>query len=160
MAGDVYDDPELRSEDDYPDTVTFDRPGDRVRGEVIRVDRADLPFGPVLKYSILEERSRREVQLLAGPKNLKGQLLKLRPRPGDILDVELVELRRTGAGSNPAKLFDVQVTPAGRSTTSDRRRDDYYEERERRARPEPGRRAPAPRDEEPFPMDEGDMFDR
>jgi hypothetical protein len=120
---DIYDDPDLQGDDDeYPETVKFDRPGDSVRGTVLTVDRFDGRYGPGLKYSLRSEGNGRTVEVLAGasPKDLKSQLLKRRPRPGDLLSIELIELRPTKMG-NPFKVFVIDVVPGDEPGRDDER---------------------------------------
>ena len=103
---DIYDDPEINTgEDEYADQVSFNNVGDSVRGTVLAIDKITTRFGPVLKYTLYT--GEREVSMLAGGKNLKAQVLAMKPRVGDVLDVKLIELRDTAMGT--AKLYDVRV---------------------------------------------------
>lgn len=106
---DIYGDPELQQENDYPDQVRFEQVHDRVRGEILKIEKINTRFGPTVKYSLLA--GDKEVTMLAGSKNLWGQLLQLKPEPGDVLDITLVELRSTAQGT--AKLFDIKVERSG-----------------------------------------------
>jgi hypothetical protein len=106
---DIYDDPDLRDDDDYPDQVRFSQVGDSVRGHITRIEKINTRYGPTLKYWI--NTGQREMTMLAGSKNLKGQLISLRPRPGDMIDIRLVELR---SGSNGTlKVFDIETYESG-----------------------------------------------
>ena len=106
---DIYSDPDLQPDNDYPDQVRFDALHDRVRGRVMLVEKINTRFGPTAKYTLFTENG--QMTMLAGSKNLWGQMLTLKPQVGDILDVELIELRQTAQGT--AKIFDVQVEPGG-----------------------------------------------
>jgi hypothetical protein len=113
VATDIYDDPRINAGDsEYPNQVRFDRVGDKVRGRVLSIEVIDTTFGPTLKYMLFT--GDRQVSMLAGTKNLHGQMLSKRPRPGDVIDVELIELRDTQRGT--AKIFDVKVEPGDVST--------------------------------------------
>jgi hypothetical protein len=81
--------------------------GDKIRARVLSVEKITTRFGPTLKYRLFDGQAERS--MLAGSKNLKGQMLELRPRAGDVLDVELIELRSTANGT--AKIYDVKVEP-------------------------------------------------
>jgi hypothetical protein len=118
---DIYDDPALRADmdDSFPPTLKFVMVGDRAKGVVTEVGKLENRNGVALKYKLAEVTARQEgeqtkldrAELLAGTKNLKGQLLQLRPRPGDTLDITLAELRPSQYG-NPAKIFRVVHTSA------------------------------------------------
>lgn len=108
MSRDIYDDPTIQ--DDDGDFIKLEQIGDECHGTVLDITVIQAKFGPVLKYSI-RLATGREASFLAGSKNLKGQLMSLKPRAGDHLDIKLVELRPTTMGS-PLKVFAVSVTPA------------------------------------------------
>jgi len=137
----IYDDPELQQDDDYPDQVRFDRVGDSVRGRVLSMEKITTRFGPTPKYMLRTERG--DVSLLPGAKNLWGQLLSIKPDVGDVLTIELIELRTVSQGT--AKIFDVKCEPGDRPTA-----------------PPPTAPAPDPgRSTAPRPMssdDESDIF--
>lgn len=115
MASDIYDDPDLKPDTVFDDSVTLERIGDGVRGRVLRVERANSRYGPALKYTLFGEPrgpsnpnvGMRQVTMLARAKNLSAAMMEERPRAGDTIDVTLIELRDTAAGT--AKLFDVAV---------------------------------------------------
>ena len=111
---DVYDNPGLTGEDE-DDFIKFEQVGDDVQGTVLDITVVPTKFTPdgVLKYGVKLDSTGREASFLAGSKNLKGQLMTLRPRPGDHLDIRLIELRPTQMGS-PLKVFEVKMTPAGK----------------------------------------------
>jgi hypothetical protein len=113
MARDIYDEPTIQPEDD--DFIRMEQVGDGVQGTILKIDIIPAKFGPVLKYT-MQLGAGREGSFLAGSKNLKGQLMSMKPRPGDWLDIKLVELRPTTMGS-PLKVFEVNVMPAGQPTS-------------------------------------------
>jgi hypothetical protein len=121
----VYDDPDLQ-DSDFPPTVKFEAIGDRVRGTVLAPPtkflgrkRQDGTQNFAIKYRLgraaLRQRGqqsqRDEVELLAGSKNLKGQLMSLRPEAGDVLDIELVETKRSEYGSD-TKIYKITIEGA------------------------------------------------
>jgi hypothetical protein len=108
MARDIYDDPRIQSEDD--DYIRMEQIGDGCQGTVTALEVIDAQFGAVLKVT-LRAQGGREVSFLAGSRNLSGQMMTKRPRPGDFLAVKLVELRPSGPGRSPLKVFEVNVTP-------------------------------------------------
>ena len=137
----IYDDPDLQQQSDFPDQVRFDRTGDRVRGRVLTVEKINTRLGPVAKYLLMTDDGQRS--LLAGAKNLWGQLLEIKPEPGDVLDIELIELRSVSNGT--AKIFDVRCERSGASSLAP----------PAQQRPDPGRASPPPR-----PTSDGtDIFD-
>lgn len=112
MARDIYDDPGIQ--EDEGDFIKLDEVGDGVQGTIQDIQVIPAKFGPVLKYT-MRLAAGRSGSFLAGSKNLKGQLMSMKPRPGDWLDIKLVELRPTQMGS-PLKVFEVNVMPAGSQT--------------------------------------------
>ena len=122
---DIYDDPDL-TDSDFPLTVKFDVLGDRVRGVVLAEPtkyasprRPDGTQSFAFKYRLGnaalsqagQQFRRDEVELLAGAKNLKGQLITLKPRAGDLLDIELIEKKPSGYGSD-TKIYRIIHEPA------------------------------------------------
>jgi hypothetical protein len=104
MPNDIYDDPDINTgEEQFPDQLKLEHPGDHYRGRVLSVEKITTRYGPTLKYMLFD--GQRQQSMLAGQKNLKAQLLELRPRPGDVLDMTLIELRDTANGR--AYIYDV-----------------------------------------------------
>jgi hypothetical protein len=99
----IYDDPDLQPDTDYPDQIKLERVGDKVRGRVLSAEKITTRFGPTPKYMLRTQQG--DQSLLAGAKNLWGQLLELKPEVGDVLTIELIELRTVSQGT--AKIFDV-----------------------------------------------------
>jgi hypothetical protein len=151
---DIYDDPEITENALQQNQVRFEQVGDRVRGRVLSVEKVNSRFGPTLMYRLFDGNDERVV--FAGSVNLKGQMLELRPRPGDVLDIELIELRKSNAG-NDTKIYDVQLERADKSALAPSPRVET-QARAQRA-PDPGR-APAPRQVQTLDDDGEDMFDR
>jgi hypothetical protein len=159
MPYDPYDDPEINTpDDDYPDQVRFERVGDSVRGRVLSVEKITTRYGPTLKYMLFDGNVQKS--LLAGGKNLKAQMIELRPRPGDVIDVKLIELRTVSQGT--AKIYDVEIERGNVQTLAPpppapAQRQEQVMSDGVQTRPDPGR-APAPR---PIQSDdEPDLFDK
>jgi hypothetical protein len=127
---DPYEDPEITDNAaGFPLTVKFEEFGDRVRGVVVDIERWDPPPRkpketpqPILKYKLAEcvvsQRGKQtkedQAELLAGAKNLKGQLLSVKPRLGDEIDITFTSTSKSSFGSD-TKYFKVVVTdPEGR----------------------------------------------
>jgi hypothetical protein len=110
-----YNDPRLQSA--LGVRARFERIGDRVRGVVTMIDVFSSGNGNALLYKVAEvtmsqegRQSRQdEIEIIAGSKNLLGQLMVKQPQVGDVLDLELIELRPSPMG-NPLKVFKVEVT--------------------------------------------------
>lgn len=104
----IYDDPEINTpEDDFPDQIKFNVPGDRVRARVLSIEKITTKFGPTLKYMLLTDQGMQK-SMLAGSKNLKAAMLEQRPRPGDVIDLTYTELRPTQSGGD-VKIFSLVV---------------------------------------------------
>jgi hypothetical protein len=102
----VYDDPRLRPEDDGQ-RIKFEQRGDRVRGQIVKVEPLNTVNGWVAKYWIWDIDRNVERTLLAGATSLWGQLLTLKPEPLDVIDITLIDFQTNQRGT--AKIFDVQV---------------------------------------------------
>lgn len=101
----IYDDPELSQA-----VIQFTNVGDRVRGTMIRAESTSTQYGKVAKYWLFDLESETERTMLAGATDLWRQLSKLRPEPGDIIEVEL-----THAPERGMKLYRVEVEPGDNS---------------------------------------------
>lgn len=108
---DIYDDPELQDDESIAPQARFTRIGDNVRGRILTIEKIQTKFGPCLKYMLFTD-SGQEISLLAGSVNLKGQVMALKPRVGDVLDVELIEFRNSANGQT--KIYDVGVEEGDR----------------------------------------------
>jgi hypothetical protein len=154
---DIYDDPDINTGNEYADNqVQFNEVGDRFRGTVLSVEKVNTRFGPSIMYRLFDGAN--EKVMFAGSVNLKGQVLELRPRTGDVLDVELIELRKSKAG-NDTKIYDVQVERGDKAALAPppRAAAPQPPRAAPQRRPDPGR-APAPRTVQTAD-DEEDMFD-
>jgi hypothetical protein len=123
---DPYEDPDIRGDDSaFPLTVKFNTFGDRVRGVIVDIERWDPPARkpgetpqPILKYRLAEcvvsqdgrQSKQDQAELLAGSTNLKGQLLTLKPRVGDEVDITYTSDGKKSPGRNAPKLFEIRVT--------------------------------------------------
>lgn len=103
----IYDDPELQQTDEYPDQVNFKIKGDSVRGRILRTEPITTKFGKVAKYWLFDLDRQMERTMLAGSKNLWGQLLELKPDVGDVVSITMIGSSTNDNGT--AKLFDVKV---------------------------------------------------
>jgi hypothetical protein len=120
---DIYDDPDLAEQledSDFPPTLKFAVIGDRARGTVIDISKFEgKSQKPSLKYVLGEVTAKQagrqtklpRAEIIAGSKNLKGQLMAMRPRPGDVLDIEYIESRPSSQPS-PTKIFKISVDRA------------------------------------------------
>jgi hypothetical protein len=108
----IYDDPELQPEpNEFPDSVEFHQRGDRVRARINRMEPLKTRYGTCAKYWLFDLDRNMERTMLAGAKNLWGQLLTLKPEVGDTVDIELVDFAKNENGT--AKLFEVSVERSG-----------------------------------------------
>jgi hypothetical protein len=119
---DIYDDPDLQDPTDtgdFPPTLKFLQIGDRLRGVVADVSKFQGAGDPAIKYSFVEVKAKQagaqqllpRAEIIAGAKNLRGQLMTLKPRKGDTVDIELVEFRPSNFAS-PAKIYKINVERA------------------------------------------------
>lgn len=108
MTDAFYDDPELQSDDSM---VSFNRPGDRVRGRITGMEIITTRYGRVPRYTLFDLDRETERTMLAGATRLWQQLSKLRPGVGDTIDVELTELQRIPNSANTVKIFEVHMEP-------------------------------------------------
>jgi hypothetical protein len=114
LPSDPYDDPRMQQ----GDRVKFEQIGDRIKGVVVNVEVVSNANGNSYHYKMgesvvsqLGRQSRRDsTEFFAGTANLVGQLNVKRPRPGDVLDIVLKELR-PNPGRSDTKFYDVEVTP-------------------------------------------------
>ena len=115
----IYDDSDMWSDvnEEFAHTVKLTRVGDRVRGEIADITRFEgTGQRPAPKFLLANVAAREDgvqsryetAELIAGTKSMKGQVYTMKPRKGDILDAELIELRQTGQPS-PAKIFRLTV---------------------------------------------------
>jgi hypothetical protein len=119
----IYNDPELREadEDNYPPTIKFEKIGDRAKGKVDDVSKFTSRNGVALKYKLTGVAVRLGgvqaqypiAEIIAGSKNLKGQMMMYQPEKGDTLDIELTELRPSAYG-NPTKIYRIIHDSSGR----------------------------------------------
>lgn len=110
----IYDDPRVKGT--MVPRLRFERVGDRGRGVVTEADIFTTNTNTGFRYTLAEVVARQEgnqlrldqAELMAGTRNMVEQLLIKQPQVGDILDVELIELKPSSYG-NPAKLYRVNV---------------------------------------------------
>jgi len=102
-AGSIYDDPEMVPESRDFNNVTFAAVGDRVRGEILRMEILNGRYGKVAKYWLFDLDSQQERTMLAGAVDLWDQLYKLRPQVGDTVTIELVRI------DNRRHIYSVEV---------------------------------------------------
>jgi hypothetical protein len=127
-TNDIYDDPDLvEPEDegtDFPPTVKFRDHGDRVKGRVTAIEKfpaIEKNKKDSLKYVLADavmsqsgvQSKHPAVEVIAGSKNLKGQLMVQKPRPGDTVDITFVESKPNSSGfGNPTKIFTILIERA------------------------------------------------
>lgn len=104
MTESIWDDPELKSNDDY---VKFDDVGDSVTGKILAVKKHTFDDGKVVPQLLLlvdgEEKT-----LTAGQIRLKAELADKRPGVGDVLTVTLSNIEKRSGGKT-LKHFEVIV---------------------------------------------------
>ncbi len=104
MTESIWDDPELKSNDDY---VKFDEVGDTVTGKILAVKKHTFDDGKVVPQLLLlvdgEEKT-----LTAGQIRLKAELADKRPGVGDVLTVTLSNIEKRSGGKT-LKHFEVIV---------------------------------------------------
>lgn len=108
-APSIWDDPELKSNDDY---IKFDAVGDTVTGKILAVKKHTFDDGKAVPQLLLEVDGE-ERTLTAGQVRLKAELAEKRPGVGDILTVTLNSIEKRSGGKT-LKHFDVTIggTPA------------------------------------------------
>jgi hypothetical protein len=107
----IYDDPRVTAGEGR---VRFDEIGDRVKGRITKAE-VYIGMGNGYRYEIAEAMVRQtnqqgqwpQAEVIATPGNLVEQLKKQQPLVGDMVDIELTDLRKTPAGT--AKLFRVET---------------------------------------------------
>lgn len=104
MTASIWDDPELRSSDDY---VKFDAVGDTVTGKIIAVKKHTFDDGKAVPQLLLDVDGD-EKTLTAGQVQLKAKLAELRPGAGDVITVTLSNIEKRSGGKT-LKHFDVNV---------------------------------------------------
>ena len=100
----VWDDPELRSNDDF---VSFENIGDTVTGRIVTIRTHRFDDGKVVPQILLDTADG-ERTLTAGQVRLKASLAEERPEAGDTLTVTLTQVEKR-AGGKTLKHFDVKV---------------------------------------------------
>ncbi|MFN8147952.1 MAG: hypothetical protein U0R76_10850 [Candidatus Nanopelagicales bacterium] len=101
----IWDDPELRSNDDF---VSFENIGDTVSGRILTIRTHRFDDGKVVPQILLDTADG-ERTLTAGQVRLKAALAEQRPEAGDTLTVTLTQVEKR-AGGKTLKHFDVKVT--------------------------------------------------
>lgn len=104
MTASIWDDPELRSSDDY---IKFDQVGDTVTGKIIAVKKHTFDDGKAVPQLLLDVDGD-EKTLTAGQVQLKAKLAELRPGAGDVITVTLSNIEKRSGGKT-LKHFDVNV---------------------------------------------------
>lgn len=108
MTASVWDDPELKTNDDY---IAFDNVGDTVTGRIINIRAHRFDDGKVVPQ-ILLDTAEGERTLTAGQIRLKTALSEQRPEAGDTLTVTLTQIEKR-AGGKTLKHFDVAIVRGG-----------------------------------------------
>jgi hypothetical protein len=111
---DPYDDPRVAVAEGK---VTFDEIGDRAKGRIVKLD-VFTGMGNGWRYELVDaavkQRGRQErwdtATITATAGQLVAQLKEQRPRVGDTLDIELIDLRKAAQGT--AKIFNVETQKA------------------------------------------------
>ena len=101
---DIWDDPDLRVNDDY---ISFDAPGDTVTGTIIAIRKHVFDDGKAVPQILLDVAGE-EKTVTAGQVRLKAELATLRPVPGQVITITLMDVEKR-AGGKTLKIFDVKV---------------------------------------------------
>jgi hypothetical protein len=104
MTESIWDDPELKSNDDY---IKFDDVGDTVTGKILAIKKHTFDDGKAVPQLLLDV-SGEEKTLTAGQVRLKAELADKRPGVGDVLTVTLSNIEKRSGGKT-LKHFDVVV---------------------------------------------------
>ena len=111
---DPYDDPRVTAEEGK---VVFEAIGDRARGRIVKLD-VFTGMGSGWRYELVDVAVRQGAHqarwetatVTATATQLVAQLKNQRPRVNDMLDIELIDLRKVGQGT--AKIFNVVTEKA------------------------------------------------
>jgi hypothetical protein len=104
MSESIWDDADLKSNDDY---IKFDQVGDTVTGKIISIRKHTFDDGKVVPQLLLDVAGE-EKTLTAGQIQLKAKLSELRPGVGDVLTVTMSNVEKR-AGGKTLKHFDVTL---------------------------------------------------
>lgn len=104
MTESIWDDPELKANDDY---IKFDEVGDTVTGKILAVKKHTFDDGKAVPQLLLDVDGE-EKTLTAGQVRLKAELADKRPSVGDVLTVTLSNIEKRSGGKT-LKHFDVTI---------------------------------------------------
>lgn len=123
----VWDDPELKTTDDY---AKLEQVGDVIEGEILVVRKHSFDDGSTAPQIILRAPDGAERTWTAGQIQAQRQLAELRPEAGDHIRAELVQIEKR-SGGRTLKHIKVEVPRRGGVPTGP-------------ATPPPAQSAPAP----------------
>lgn len=107
MNDDFWDDPDLKTNDDF---IKLDAVGDKAEGVILKIDRKHWDDGSVSPQLLLRCPDGAERTYTAGQTQAKIKLVEARPRVGDYVCVELVRIEKRGGGKT-LKHIDVTHRP-------------------------------------------------
>ena len=109
MSESVWDDPELKANDDY---VKWETPGDKIVGTLLAVTKHTFPDGKVAPKLTIRTDEGNERVLTAGQVMLARRLGELRPGPGDRIAIVYERDERRDGGKS-LKVLQVEVARQG-----------------------------------------------
>lgn len=109
----VWDDPNLKSNDDY---VKFETVGDTISANVLDVRVHTFDDGKAVPQILVVTDEGDERTITAGQVRLKAALAEQRPEAGDRITITLSDIEKR-AGGKTLKHFDVNVARGGTATT-------------------------------------------
>lgn len=109
----VWDDPELKRNDDY---VRWENEGDQIIGEILNVAKHTFEDGKVAPLLVIRTDDGTERTLTAGQVQLATKLAELRPGVGDRIAIVYTRSEKRQGGKT-LKHFEVEVKPGTTSAS-------------------------------------------
>ena len=107
MTDNIWDDPELQTNDDF---IKLEKVGDKAEGVILSISRKQWDDGSVSPQILLRCPDGAERTYTAGQTQAKVKLVELRPKVGDYVRVELMQVEKRGGGKT-LKHIEVEHRP-------------------------------------------------